>query len=113
MHPINLPKGQPDLDTLVRLFISALNKRPANYFKIRKYFRIFLKSEDEAVLGSNRRNLEIRLYVMRHKNISNEIFFVLALYKLNWLGYLQSVYLHPLLKILLWSMLRTIKNHPF
>jgi hypothetical protein len=109
MHTIRFSKGQPDLETLVRLFLSALPGRSGKFLWLRKYFRVYIMADREAVLGSNLRNLEIRLCFIQSRKISDYIFLILVLYNLNWKGSLQSLYLRPFLLIILWRALRHMK----
>ncbi len=109
-HTIKFSKGQPDLDSLVRLFLATLANRSGKILRLRKYFRLYFTTNEEAVLGSNHRNLEIRLYFIRRKEISCEVFLILVLSDLNWKGSLQSLYLRPFLLLILWSALLIMKR---
>jgi len=109
IHTIRFSKGQPDLETLVRLFLSALPSRSGKFLWLRKYFRVYFTADQEAVLGSNLRNMEIRLYFIQSREIPGHVFLILVLYNLNWKGSLQSLYLRPFLLIILWIALRLMK----
>jgi hypothetical protein len=109
MHTIKFSKGQPDLEALVRLFLSALPCRSGKFLSLRKYFGLYFAADQEAVLGSNLRNMEIRLYFLQSKEIPGHVFLILVLYNLNWKGSLQSLYLRPFLLFALWAVLRLMK----
>ena len=109
VHTFKWSKGQPDPERLVRLFLDTLASR-FGIFGLWKYFGMYLIEKEEAVLGSNHRNFEIRLYFIRRRESSGNVFLILALYHLNWMGILQSMYLRPFLLIILWLALRLMRD---
>jgi hypothetical protein len=109
MHRIKFSKGQPDLKAVVRLFLSELPGCSGKFLSLHKYFGLYFTADQEAVLGSNLRNMEIRLYFIIPREIPGHIFLILVLYNLNWKGSLQSLYLRPFLLIIIWTALRLMK----
>ena len=102
--------GQPDLETLVRLFLDTISNRAGKKLNSAKYFGTLFTSNDECVLGSNQRNFEVRLYFLNRRETSGELFIIFILNNLNWIGGLKSLYLIPSLKIILWFTLRILRK---
>ncbi len=111
VYTIRKTKAQPDLESLVRLFLNALPACSWKFIDVHKYFSLYYMEKDETVLGSNLRNLEIRLYFIHGKKLSANIFMIFTLNNLNITGLLQSLYLYPLLLITLRCTLRTMNIH--
>ncbi len=107
---IHLPNGKPDLRSQVRLFASALDNLPGKLVKIRAYFKVYLIGEDEAILGSNHQHMEIRLYFIKCRNVSDEIFLIFFIDTPDWLGMVRSAFLRPILLFSLRKAVRICKN---
>ena len=73
---------EPDLEYLVRLFIESVPPGFKKFFDEHKYFRILYTDRNEAVLGSNLKNLEVRLYLFRREDASGAVFLILVLHNL-------------------------------
>ena len=110
-YTIRCLNQQPDLDELVRLFLNNLTSRSCGIFNLKKYFSVYLTTCDEAVIGSNNLNFEIRIYFFRRREHSSSIFLILTFNHLNWLGCLQSLYLRPLIFFGTRSTLRILEIH--
>jgi hypothetical protein len=111
IHTIKLTMEQPDLETLVRLFLDSFSKPAGKFVNPSAYFRVLLSTSDEIVIGSNHRNFEVRLYFMLHKESSGEVFIIFIMNSLNWIGGLKSIYFRPFLKIIIRTMLRELRKH--
>ncbi len=112
-YTITCVNQQPDLDSLVRLFLNNLARRSLGIFNLKKYFSVYLTTCDEAVIGSNNLNFEIRIYFFRRREHTSSIFLIFAFNHLNWLGGLQSLYLRPLIFLGIRSTLRIIGTPMF
>jgi len=110
IHNIKLSQEQPDLDSMVRLFLDTFSQSVVNIFNPAKYFKLLLSKDGEQVLGSTLRNIEVRLYFICHMETAVEIFIILVMNNLNWKGSLQSIYLRPFFLLTLWFALRKLKK---
>lgn len=110
IHNIKSSSEQPDLDSLVRLFLHILSRPIMNTLNPAKFFKLLLSTDGEQVLGSTLRNTEVRLYFICHRETSREIFIILVINHLNWKGSLQTIYLRPFFLLILWSALKKLKK---
>ena len=110
IHSIKLSNERPDLETLVRLFLATFSKPAGKFINPATYFRTLLSANDEIIIGSNHRNFEVRLYFMRHKESSREVFIIFIMNSLNWVGGLKSIYLFPFLRIIILAVLRVLRK---
>lgn len=104
-------KEQPDLEKVVRLLLSAFPYRPIN---IRKLLKSFYTKENEALLGNNGRNFEIRLFLYKTRELPDSTIICLAISYQNLLGYFQSLLFrfifYPLLLISFRTMRKTTQQ---
>ena len=103
-------KERPDLERRVRMFLDTPSHPVIKKYILAKYFKVLFSAEQECVLGSNLRNIEIRLYFINRRETTAQMFVIFVMNKLNWKGSLQSSYLHPFLLIILWFVLRIWKK---
>jgi hypothetical protein len=108
---IKWPHRQPDLAAVVRLFLNSIPSWLIRLADSHKYFRIYSLARNEAVLGSNNKNFEIRLYFNRCEELSKRIFLCFAIYPLNGIGYLQSIYLRMVFLIILQLSLKSMTQN--
>jgi hypothetical protein len=106
-HILEWFKKQPDLETMVRLFLDSLPYRP---LKIYRYFHTFYLRENEALLGTNRKNLEIRVFFYKTEKLPNSIIIRFAVSHLNPVGYLQSILFRILFFFLLQFTARSARR---
>jgi hypothetical protein len=100
-------KKQPDLDKVVRLLLTSFPYRPIN---IRKFLNIFYSKENEALLGNNGKNFEIRLFLYKIHEIPDITIICLAISYQNILGYFQSLLFRFIFYPLLLVSFRTIRK---
>ena len=110
IHSLKLSKKQPDLETLVRLFLDTFSKPAGKFINPAVYFRILLSTDDEIIIGSNHRDFEVRLYFVLHMESPGEVFIIFIMNSLNWMGGLKSIYLRPFFKIIIRAILRVLRK---
>lgn len=110
LYAVRWPLEQPDLESMVRLFLSFLPMRFRRILDLNQYFRIYLIAKDDAVLGTDRHNIEIRLYFIRRRQLSDNIFLLLTINHLNPAGFVQSFCIRPLLSCIIGITLRRIRR---
>ena len=109
-YTVRWPWEQPDLESMVRLFLGFLPLRFRRILDLSQYFRIYLIAKDDAVLGTDQHNIEIRLYFIRRRQLSDNIFLLLTINHLNPAGFVQSFCIRPILSCIIRITLRRIRH---
>lgn len=109
-HIINYPQKQPDLETVVWLFLKSIPSWLGIFLNIQKFFNIYYIMTDEAVLGFNNKNFEFRIFFYKIVELPGCIILCFAISYQNKRGYLQSLYFRLLFFPLLHLITRSMKQ---
>jgi len=113
-HTLRWPCKQPDLRTVIRLFLNAVPAWFRRLSDLQKHLRIYSVSDKTAILGADYKNLEFRLCLIRCEKFSADLIIILAGSYLNPSGFFQSLLTRPLLLVALSSTLKTMaRQRPF
>jgi uncharacterized membrane protein len=107
---IKCHQKQPVIELVFRLFLISIPSYFSRLFDIQRYFVNFYSSKNEAILGSNQKNFEIRLYLYRHNEIPGIIILCFAISYSNLIGHLQSLFFRLLLFLFLPSTTKSLED---